>query len=145
MTRNYETVFITNPASSESRLGEIHARNKQIIEASKGKVLNLDDWGKRKLTFPIRKELKGHYFCLTYNADTSCVAEIERNMRINEDVFRFLTVKIDEKVDPMQAIAEYKNKLEARARMAKERAEEERRRRDEESSMMQHQHDDNEG
>lgn len=126
MTRNYETVFITNAAATEARLGEIHARNKNIIEKAKGKILNQDDWGKRKLSYPINKESKGHYFCLTYNADTSCVAELERNMRINEDVVRFLTVKIDEKVDPMQAIAAYKSKIEARARREKERAEEER-------------------
>ncbi|MBK9293717.1 MAG: 30S ribosomal protein S6 [Oligoflexia bacterium] len=137
MNRNYETVFITHPGASETRLGEIHARNKQIIEGAKGKVLNLDDWGKKKLSFPIKKENKGHYFCLTYNADTTCVAEIERNMRINEDVFRFLTVSIDEKVDPMQAIAEYKNKLEARARREKERAEEEKRRREEEAMISE--------
>jgi small subunit ribosomal protein S6 len=135
MNRNYEVVFITNPATSEARLTELHARNKQIIENAKGKILLLDDWGKRKLSFPIKKEMKGHYFCLTYSADTTCVAEMERNMRINEDVFRFLTVKIDEKIDPMVAIQEYKNKLEARARMQKERAEEEKRRRDEEASM----------
>jgi len=125
-TRNYETVFITNPNVAEGKLAEIHNRNKSIIEASKGKILNLDDWGKRKMTFPINKELKGHYFCLTFSADNKCVAEIERNMRINEEVYRFLTVKIDDKVDPMQAIANYKSKLEARARREQERAAEER-------------------
>lgn len=125
MTRNYETVFITNPNAPENKVAEVHTRNKQIIENAKGKILNLDDWGKKKLTYPIRKELKGHYFCLTFNADTGCVAELERNLRLNEDIFRFLTVKIDEKVDPMQAIAAYKNKLEARAKREKERAEEE--------------------
>lgn len=128
-TRNYETVFITNPNAAESRVSEIHNRNKSIIETAKGKILNLDDWGKRKMTYPINKEAKGHYFCLTFSADTTAVAELERNMRLNEDVFRFLTVKIDEKVDPMQAIAQYKSKLEARARREQERAAEERARR----------------
>jgi small subunit ribosomal protein S6 len=129
MNRNYETVFITNPNTTEARLTELHNRTKQTIEASKGKILNLDDWGKRKLAYPIKKETKGHYYCLTYNADTACVAELERSMRINEDVVRFLTVKIDEKVDPMAAIMAYKNKLEARAKREKERAEEEQARR----------------
>jgi small subunit ribosomal protein S6 len=60
---------------------------------------------------------------VTYKANTKAVAELERNMRINEDVFRFITVKIDEKVDPMAAIEAYKRKLEAHAKREKERAE----------------------
>ena len=122
-TRNYETVFITNPHAPEAKVGEINTRNQQIIESFSGKVLHLDDWGKKKMAYAINKEPKGHYFCLTYKADTKAVAELERNMRINEEVFRFITVKIDEKVDPMQAIEAYKRKLEAHAKREKERAE----------------------
>jgi small subunit ribosomal protein S6 len=58
MNRNYETVFITNPNTTEARLTELHNRTKQTIEASKGKILNLDDWGKRKLAYSIKKEIK---------------------------------------------------------------------------------------
>lgn len=123
MTRNYETVFIASPNATESRLSEINNRNQQIVESFKGKVLNLDNWGKKRLAYAIRKENKGHYFCLTYKADTKCVAELERNLRISEDVFRFLTVKIDDKVDPMAAIAAYKTRLEFHAKREKERAE----------------------
>jgi len=122
-TRNYETVFIANPHAPDTKIQELNTRNQQIIEGMDGKVLYLDDWGKKKLAYPIRKEGKGHYFCLTYKANTKAVAELERNMRINEDVFRFLTVKIDEKVDPMAAIEAYKRKLEAHAKREKERAE----------------------
>ena len=122
-TRNYETIFIVNPNAPEARVAEINARNQQVIESFKGKVLYLDDWGKKKMAYHIEKEPKGHYFCLTYKADTSCVAEIERNLRINESIFRFLSVKIDDKVDPMEAIEAYKRKLEAHAKREKERAE----------------------
>ncbi len=122
-TRNYETVFIVNPGASDAKVAEVNTRNQQIIQSTKGKVLHLDDWGKKRMAYQINKELKGHYFCLTYEADTRCVAELERNMRINEDVFRFLTVKLDEKVDPMAAIEAYKRKLEAHAKREKERAE----------------------
>src|SRR5690348_5146419 len=122
-TRNYETVFITNPHAADSRVSEFNSRNQQIVESFGGKVYHLDDWGKKKLAYPIRKENKGHYFCLTYKADNRCVAELERNMRINEEIFRFLTVKLEEKVDPMQAIEAYKRKLEAHAKREKEKAE----------------------
>jgi small subunit ribosomal protein S6 len=122
-TRNYETVFIVNPHAPESKVQELNNRNQQIIDTYQGKVILLDDWGKKKMAYPIRKEAKGHYFCLTYSANTKAVAEIERNMRINEEIFRFLTVKIDEKVDPLAAIEFYKKKLEAHAKREKERAE----------------------
>jgi small subunit ribosomal protein S6 len=122
-TRNYETVFIANPHTPDAKVQELNAKNQQIIESYSGKVLNLDDWGKKKMAYHIQKEPKGHYFCLTYTANTKAVAELERAMRINEDVFRFLTVKIDEKVDPMAAIEAYKRKLEAHAKREKERAE----------------------
>ncbi|MDZ4677266.1 MAG: 30S ribosomal protein S6 [Oligoflexia bacterium] len=122
-TRNYETVFITNPNAAETKVQDIKNRNQQIIENHNGKILNLDDWGKKKMAYAINKEPKGHYFCLTYSANNECVAEIERNMRINEEIFRFLTVKIDDKVDPMAAIAAYKVRLESHAKREKERAE----------------------
>jgi small subunit ribosomal protein S6 len=121
--RNYETVFIINPATPETRLKDLNAKTQQIIESFKGKVLHLDDWGKRKMAYAINKEPKGHYLCLTYTANNQCVAEIERNMRINEDIMRFLTVKIDDKVDPMAAIAAFKRRQEAHVKREKERAE----------------------
>lgn len=136
LTRNYETVYILSPNAPEQRIGDVNARNKQIIESSRGKVLNLDDWGKRKLAYTINKENKGHYFCLTYSADTNCVAELERNMRINEDVFRFLTVRLEEDVDPMEAIAAFKLRQEAHAKREKEKAE-----RDAERGMDRRSHD----
>lgn len=123
MTRNYETVFIASPALADARINEIKEKSRQVIEAHSGKVLNVDDWGKRRMSYPINKEFKGHYVCFTYSGDNGCVAELERNMRINEDIIRFLTIKIDEKVDPMTAIQEYKKRLEAHAKREKERAE----------------------
>jgi small subunit ribosomal protein S6 len=140
-TRNYETVFITSPQTPDQKIQEINARNQQIIENYKGKVLHLDDWGKKRMAYPIRKEPKGHYFCLTYKADNACVAEIERNMRINEEVFRFITVKISEKVDPMQAIEAYKRKLEAHAKREKERAERDAEKSAERSARFRPRHD----
>lgn len=124
MTRNYETVFIVHPSATDQKLGDIKTRNQQIIENFQGKVVHVDDWGKKKLTYPIRKELKGHYFCLTYTANTSCVAELERNMRINEDIMRFITVKLDDKIDPLAGIAAFKSRLEAQARRERERMKE---------------------
>ena len=73
-TRNYETIFILNPNAPEARVGEVNARNQQIIESFNGKVLHLDDWGKKKMAYQINKEPKGHYFCLTYKANTECVS-----------------------------------------------------------------------
>lgn len=124
-THNYETIFIANIGSTEARLQEINDKNKGTIEKLKGKFLNLDDWGKRRLAYPIQKEYKGHYYCLTYSGDNQLVSELERGLRLDENVVRFMTVKLDKKVDPMVAIAEYKKRLEAHAKREKERAERE--------------------
>lgn len=123
LPRNYETIYIANPSISDTRVAEINTRIKQVIEGAQGKLLNTDLWGKRKMAYPIQKENKGYYVYLTYSANNECVAEIERNLRINEDIFRFLTVKMEEGVDPMAAVAEYKKRLEAHARRERERAE----------------------
>ena len=97
MTRNYETIFIAKTSLMDARVAEIKEKTRQVIEAHKGKILNVDDWGKRRMSYPIQKEFKGHYICLTYSGDNGCVAELERNMRINEDIIRFVAVNVEDK------------------------------------------------
>ena len=70
----------------------------QIITDGKGKVVKNEYWGLRSLAYPINKANKGHYTMLGLECSHTALVEMERNMRINEDVIRFLTVKI-EKMD----------------------------------------------
>jgi small subunit ribosomal protein S6 len=66
-----------------------------IITSENGKVISSENWGLRNLAYKINKNKKGHYFLINIDCDPSVIFEYERQMRINEDIIRFLTIKID--------------------------------------------------
>src|SRR6202030_3245322 len=68
----------------------------EIMTANGGKVEKTEQWGLRNLAYKINKNKKGHYVLFNLDAPPAAVLELERNMRINEDVLRFLTVRVDE-------------------------------------------------
>lgn len=98
--REYETIFIVNPESTTEQLDQISGRMTDVISRLEGKLLRAENWGKRRLAFPIAKQNKGTYIYLHYLGYADMVHEIERNMRMIEPVMKYLTVKIDEDVNP---------------------------------------------
>ena len=90
--RNYETVFILDPAIGDERTAEEVERAKSAIESANGEVVDIQRWGKRKLAYEIKKKREGVYTVLKYKADGSAVTELERSLRLSEPVIRFLTV-----------------------------------------------------
>ncbi len=94
--RPYESVVIMMSDAGEEVQKSLFKKNKQIIESFKGKVHNVDSWGRRKLANPIEKEKTGLYFHSTFMADPQCVAELERTMKINESVLRFINVRLED-------------------------------------------------
>ena len=97
--REYETVYILRPNTPNEGVAEVNARVKGIIEGMGGKVLKVDNWGKRRLAYEVAKERKGIYLYWQYLAQPGVVEETERNLRMLDAVIRYLTVKIDEDVD----------------------------------------------
>ncbi|MGE4232228.1 MAG: 30S ribosomal protein S6 [Bacteriovoracia bacterium] len=96
----YETIFIVRPDHAEESRKALLDKLKGIIESHKGTIVLTEDWGRRKLAYDINRENKGYYTYIVYTADNKCVHEIERNMRLNESVLRFLTVKLGDDFDP---------------------------------------------
>ena len=94
-SREYETIYIVRPNSTNDAVAEINARIRGIIEERGGKVLKVDNWGKRRLAYEVRKERKGIYLYWQYLAGPGVVEECERNMRMLDDVLRYMTVKLD--------------------------------------------------
>lgn len=91
----YECVFITRqdiPANEVDKLADNFA---DIISAEGGKVTKRENWGLRQLAYRIQKNRKGHYVLLNIDAPSSAVKEMERQMRINENLLRFMTVKVE--------------------------------------------------
>jgi small subunit ribosomal protein S6 len=98
--REYETIYILRPDTPNDRVAEINTKVRGIIEGMGGKVLAVDNWGKRKLSYEISKELKGIYLFWKYLAGSDVVPEFERNMRMLDTVIRYMTVVAERSVDP---------------------------------------------
>ncbi len=92
----YESVVIARPELTESQIENLINSLSEIISNEKGKVVKKENWGLRSLAYKIKKNKKGHYFMLNLDSDPSALFEYERQMRINEDIIRFLTIKINE-------------------------------------------------
>jgi small subunit ribosomal protein S6 len=92
----YEHVYIARQDLSAQQVDELTNQFKSIVEGLGGKVSKAEYWGVKSLTFRMRKNRKAHFTLLNLDAPPAAVAEIERQERINEDVLRFLTVRVDE-------------------------------------------------
>lgn len=92
--RKFETLILLSPElSAESREGILAALT-GIIEREGGKMLEVDQWGMRDLAYPVKKLMRGFYVRLVYEAPAPLVAELERNIRITDGIFKFITVKL---------------------------------------------------
>ena len=90
--RTYETVFILDPDLTEDDSEKSIKRVQTVLEGQKGKVILMDRWGKRKLAYRVKKKLKGNYVRVVYYGEPKIVAVLERNLRIMEEVLKFLTI-----------------------------------------------------
>jgi small subunit ribosomal protein S6 len=97
--REYETIYILRPNTPNEGVSEVNGRIKTVIEGMGGKVIKVDNWGKRRLAYEVAKERKGIYLYWLYLAQPGVVEEAERNLRMLDNVIRYLTVKVDEDVD----------------------------------------------
>ena len=95
----YESTFITRSELSDDLLKALQDKLGEIVKNFKGEVVLTEDWGKKKLAYPIGKETRGHYTYLVYSGIGNVVHEIERNLRLHEHVLRFLTVSLDREFD----------------------------------------------
>jgi small subunit ribosomal protein S6 len=91
----YENVFITRQDISAIQVEGLTETFTKVISDNDGKIVNTESWGLRTLAYRIKKNRKGHYVMLHIDAPAAAIHEMERQMRINEDVLRYLTIKID--------------------------------------------------
>ena len=97
--REYETIYILRPNTPNEGVAEVNTRIKGVIEGMGGKIIKVDNWGKRRLAYEVAKERKGIYLYWLYLAQPGVVEETERNLRMLDSVIRYLTVKVDENID----------------------------------------------
>ncbi|GAB4570372.1 MAG: 30S ribosomal protein S6 [Anaerolineae bacterium] len=95
--RTYELTFIVRPDISEDAVAAAIEQVQQWVTADDGnKVLRVDKWGRRKLAYPINNQREGHYVLLDVSVAPSSIAEIERNLKLSDDILRYLLVRSDE-------------------------------------------------
>lgn len=109
--RKYETIFILQPDLADDDVKAITAKAQDVIASLNGALHRLDDWGARKLAYPIQKFPRGRYFYLRFDGGSDLVAELERRLRLDEKVLRYLSVNITD--EPEKKVAERKPVAEA--------------------------------
>lgn len=92
----YETVFIARQDISPAHVEELAERFTKVITSHEGTTNKTEYCGLRPLAYPIMKNRKGHYVLINIDAPAAAITELERQMRINEDILRYLTVKVEE-------------------------------------------------
>lgn len=104
--RRYETLFIITPDSSDDELKTIFEKFQNVVTTRKGQILSYEEQGKKKLAYDIKKHGKGHYVQMDYLGPADIVAEVERNLRLDERILAYITVKLADSVDPESLKAE---------------------------------------
>ncbi|MBS0482402.1 MAG: 30S ribosomal protein S6 [Proteobacteria bacterium] len=92
----YEHVFLARQDLSQAQVDALAATATEIVEANQGKVTKTETWGLKNLAYKIKRNRKAHFVMLNIEAPAGTVAELERQTAINEDVIRWLTVRVDE-------------------------------------------------
>src|SRR6059058_5028988 len=124
MLREYETIFLVRPDLAEDLVDKIVDRMRGIVHRDGGKVIKVENWGKKKTAYEVKKNLRAIFIRFLYLGDVKAVAEFERNLRMTDDVLKYQSVKIADDVDVNARAVEADVKLpgdpEVPERMARE-------------------------
>ena len=93
---NYESVLIARQDLGTSQVNTLVESLTEVIKREGGEVVKADNWGLKNLAYRIKKNRKGHYVLLNIVAPSQAIFEYERLMRLNEDIIRYMTIKVDE-------------------------------------------------
>jgi small subunit ribosomal protein S6 len=91
----YELVYIVRPTVDEQALAAVNERVDKFIATQGGEITRREDWGKRRLAYPITKFTEGFYSVLQLNLPRTAVHEIERSLKLTEEILRYLVVRLD--------------------------------------------------
>ncbi len=95
MKNRYETVFIATPVLSEAQMKEAVDKYKNLITKNGGKIVHEENWGLKKLAYPIQKKSTGFYYLIEFSCEGEFIAKLETEYRRDERIIRFLTFKME--------------------------------------------------
>jgi small subunit ribosomal protein S6 len=112
----YESVYIARPDISATQVEALTADMTKILEENGGKVTKDEYWGLKSLAYRIKKNRKGHYSLMNIDAPAAALTEMERNMRLHEDVLRYMSIRVDEHEDEPSVMMQSKSSRDDRDR-----------------------------
>ena len=113
----YESVYIARPDISATQVETLTEEFSKIIEDNGGKIAKDEYWGLKSLAYRIKKNRKGHYSLMNIDCPADALNEMERNMRLNEDVIRYMSIRVDEhEEDPSVMMQNKSSRDERRSR-----------------------------
>ena len=110
----YETVFVLRQDLTSQQVEDISKDFKKILADGSAKLLKEENWGLRSLAYKIKKNKKGHYVLFETDAKASAIADFERKLGLNENVLRFMTIKLDKPSEGPSAILSQKDSRDER-------------------------------
>ena len=122
--KNYETVFILNPVLSEDQAKDTVDKFVKVLKKANADVLNIENWGLKKMAYPINKKSTGFYNLIEFKADAAVIDTLETEYRRDESIMRFLTTVLDKHAivyNERRRKGEFKNKKQAVKKAEEER------------------------
>ncbi len=117
----YESIFIARQDVPTTQVEALTKTFSDIIVADGGKITKTEPWGLRTMAYRINKNKKGHYVLLNIDATPAAIAEMERNMKLHEDVLRFMTIRVEEHEEGPSAIIRKEDRAPAADRSSSDR------------------------
>ena len=124
MKRKYEIGLIINPEATEEEVRKIIDTIADIIKKAKGSIENIDEWGRRKLAFPIEKHKEGIYVFINTDVVGAAFLNIERRLKLSEKVMRFVILRLDDKLKKANKLTKKWKRMEKISRKSQEIKEE---------------------
>lgn len=123
--RTYEVMYIVDPETPAEKLTKLNEAVGSLIEKEGGTIVRMDDGGRRTLAYPIKKKTEGFYILFEIEGSGQEIAELERRMRVNDMIIRYITVRVDEdrkKAERITTKREKRTSLRAKFRESTEEA-----------------------
>lgn len=122
--RRYETLVLMAPNLAPEELDRLKNKFDGIIADLKGQIVRYEDWGRRRLAYPVHKEMYGHYVLYDFQGSPELANELERNLKIEENIYKYLTLVLAKKFTAEDFNREMERQASEKARLEAERAKE---------------------
>ena len=116
--RHYEIIYIVNPNLNGDDYHELVKKYSEIIVNNKGVIIKTDEWGKQRLAYRIRKFYNGVYVYVEFCTEAKSIAELERNLKLDDNILKFQTVKLADEADPEELLKKAQTSEKVRERSA---------------------------